>query len=415
GEAMVADVRDFMKERLPSYMIPSAFVLLEAIPLTPNGKLDRAALPAPGEGRLALKAQFVAPRDALESELAQIWQDVLAAPTVGVQDNFFDRGGHSLLAVRLLARIRQTMGVNLPVSVFFKQQPTIEHLALYIRQQSGGPRQEFSPLVEIQRGTSGTAFFCVHPSGGNVLCYAELAQHLGADQPFYGLQAHGLDGARVPLNSIEEMAASYVEAVRAVQPDGPYALGGWSMGGLIAFEMAQQLQAQGQQVSLLALIDTMVPAPENQFAEPDELSLMANFALDMGLSLENLRLAPDELRRLNPEQQLGYVLELATEAHVLPPDVELSQIERLYTVFKTNVRAMLDYAARPFAGRLTFIKAEEIMEGQGDQRGSWDDFTLEGVDRVNVPGNHFTMVHAPHVKALAESLARSLEKSAARV
>lgn len=418
ADALLADVQRFIKERLPSYMIPSALVLLDSIPVTPNGKLDRRALPAPGQGGAEIKGQFIAPRDALEFRLAQIWKEVLKANVVGVRDNFFDRGGHSLLAVRLLAGIRQTLNVDLPLSVFFNQQPTIEHLAAHIRQLQGGAQRQFSPLVEIQPGASGRpAFFCVHPSGGNVLCYAELSQRLGADQPFYGLQSQGLDTAQEEAQtSIEEMAAFYVEAIRAAQPEGPYLLGGWSMGGLVAFEMAQQLEALGQQVSLLALIDTMVPTAENQLAELDELSLMANFALDMGLSLEQLRVSPDELLLLNPQQQLAYVLELARESNVLPPDIELSQIERLYHAFKTNVRAMMNYMPpKPLTGQITLFKAEETLEEQGDSQGSWEDFVQEGVELVKVPGNHFTMMRTPHVKALAESLAHCLENATACV
>ncbi|HZT57626.1 MAG TPA: thioesterase domain-containing protein, partial [Pyrinomonadaceae bacterium] len=409
AEALIADVRRHLRERLPEYMVPSAFVPLARLPLTPNGKLDRRALPAPGEYETAAGTQFVGPRDALELRLTQIWKEVLGVHIVGVRDNFFERGGHSLLAVRLLARVQRATGVALPLSVLF-QNPTVEHLAAHVRRQPGlAPRHESSPLVEIQRGDGGPALFFVHPSGGNVICYAELAQHLGTDRHFYGLQARGLDGVGPVLTTVEEMATSYVEAVRAAQPRGPYLLGGWSMGGLVAFEMARQLQALGQEVSLLALVDTIAPASAHRLAEPDELSLMSNFALDMGLSWEHLRLSRDELLGMSPDRLLAHVLELATAAGVVPPELEPSQIERLYHVFKTNVRAMLDYEPRPLHGRITFFRAEERAQGRGETQGDWNDFALEGVELLDVPGDHFTMVRAPHVKALAESLARCLE------
>ncbi|HEV7377438.1 MAG TPA: amino acid adenylation domain-containing protein, partial [Pyrinomonadaceae bacterium] len=413
AETMLADVQGFMKERLPSYMVPAAIVLLDSIPLTPNGKLDRRALPEPGQAGAELKAQFIGPRDALEFQLAQIWQEVLNARPIGVLDNFFDRGGHSLLAVRLLARIRQTLDVDLPLSVFFKQQPTIEHLAAHIRrQQSVGARQQFSPLVEIQRGDSEAALFFVHPSGGNVLCYAPVAQHLGEGQSLYGLQAQGLDAPQAALTTVEEMAVSYVEAIRAVQPVGPYLLGGWSMGGLVAFEMAQQLRAQGQEISMLALIDTTVPTPDSWMAEADEIDYMVSFARDMGLSwkqVQELSISTDELRRMNPREQLAHALELATAANVLPPDIEPSQFERLYEVFKTNVRAMLNYKPQPLPGRITLFKAEETTTEPGDSERGWDDFALEGVELLTVPGDHFTMVREPHVRVLAEYLARCVK------
>ncbi|HEX8282859.1 MAG TPA: amino acid adenylation domain-containing protein [Pyrinomonadaceae bacterium] len=408
-EALVADVQRHLRERLPEYMVPVAFVTLAQLPLTPNGKLDRGALPAPAEGESVARAPFVGPRDELELRLTQIWQDVLGVRAVGVRDNFFDLGGHSLLGVRLLARVRQATGAELPTAALF-QDPTVELLAARIRRQTIGAAGDSSPLVEIQGGGDRPAFFCVHPSGGNVLCYAGLAQHLGAEQPFYGLQARGLDGAQPALTSVEEMATAYVEAVRAAQPEGPYLLGGWSMGGLVAFEMARQLTAQGQEVTQVALIDTTVPTPEGRLAEPDELSMMSSFALDLGLSWEHLRISPDELLGMTPDEQLGYVLGLATSAGVLPPDVEPAQVGRLYQVFKTNVLAMMNYEPRPWHGRVTLFRAER-QEGVGYVGGDWKDFALEGVEQFEVPGDHFTMVRPPHVETLAESLARCLEEA----
>jgi thioesterase domain-containing protein/acyl carrier protein len=392
-------------------MSPSTFVVLDELPLTPNGKLDRRALPEPEQSGDDLKAQFLGPRDDLELQLVQIWQDVLNVRSIGVRDNFFDRGGHSLLAVRLLSRIRQTLDVDLPLSVFFKQEPTIEHLATHIRQHSDRETHEFSPLVEIQRGAFGPPFFCVHPSGGNILCYARLARHLGRDQAVYGLEARGVDARQSPLTSVEEMAASYIVAIQTVQPAGPYQLGGWSMGGVVAYEMAQQLQAQGQEVSLLALIDTSVPATERS-AEPDEISLMVSFAQDMGLFWQDLEISFEEMLQLNSEQQLAHLLELAIAASVVPPDIERAQIERLYHVFKTNVRAMLDYTPQPLQGRITLFKAEEPLPGSS-RRNSWQDFASEGVEVYAVPGNHFTMIREPHVRVLAKNVARCIANAAA--
>ena len=200
------------------------------------------------------------------------------------------------------------------------------------------------------------------------------------------------------------MAASYIEAIRAVQPVGPYQLGGWSMGGVVAYEMAQQLQAQGDEVSLLALIDTSVPAHVRAMGEPDELSLMVLFAQDMGLSWQELEVSLEEMMKLDPQDQLVWLFELAIAAGVVPPDIERSQIERLYHVFKTNVRAMLAYEPQPFAGRVTLFKAEEPLPGSGPEN-SWDEFALDGVEVYSAPGNHFSMIREPHVRTLARSLA----------
>ena len=254
--ATADELRRFLKDKLPEYMVPAVVVLLEALPVTPNGKVDRRALPAPDRSRPELEKAFVAPRDDLELQLAQIWEEVLGVRPVGVTDNFFELGGHSLLAVRLFALIEKRLGKKLPLTAVF-QGATVEHLADLLRQQATpGPQ---SSLVAIQPGGSKRPLFLVHPAGGQVFPYVHLAQFLGPDQPCYGLQARGLEDGQDPHTRIEDMAAYYIQAMQTVQPTGPYLLGGWSMGGVVAFEMAQQLHAQGQRVALLALLDGRIP------------------------------------------------------------------------------------------------------------------------------------------------------------
>ncbi|MFP2934767.1 phosphopantetheine-binding protein, partial [Pyxidicoccus sp. 3LG] len=225
AEATSESLRAHLKQHLPEYMVPAAFVSLTALPLNANGKVDRKALPAP-QALEAPTAAYVAPRDALELLLARTWESVLGVQSVGVRSNFFELGGHSLLAVRLMAAVRQTTGRQLPLATLF-QAPTVEQLALRLRREDSGV---WSPLVPFGLASTGSnaPFFCVHPVGGNVLAYAELARLLGPDQPFYGLEARGLDGTSAPLGTVEEMATEYVKALRTVQPSGPYFLGGWS-------------------------------------------------------------------------------------------------------------------------------------------------------------------------------------------
>ena len=240
-------LRRFLKEFLPDHMVPAAFVPLDALPLQANGKIDRQALPSPDRIRPASDKAFVAPRDDLERQLAHIWEEVLGVRPVGITDNFFELGGHSLSAVRLFAMVEKQLGKKLSLTSIF-QGATIEHLAELIRlKATPGPR---SSVVPLQPGGSKLPLFLVHPAGGHVFPYLRLAQLLGADQPCYGLQARGLEDGQEPHARIEDMAAYYIEALRTVQPTGPYLLGGWSMGGVVAFEMAQQLHAQGQQVAL---------------------------------------------------------------------------------------------------------------------------------------------------------------------
>jgi amino acid adenylation domain-containing protein len=397
-----------LRQQLPEYMIPTTFVFLPELPLTPNGKVDRAALPAPNETNQKSKTSFIAPRDVLELELAQTWREILNKHSVGMRDNFFELGGHSILAARLMARIQQQFGHRLPLTTLF-QDATIEHLAGILRQQAR-PTSRLSSLVMIQPGSSRPPFFSVHPSGGNVLCYAELALHLGPDQPVYGLQAQLLNKTGDFQPSIEEMARHYLSAVRTVQPDGPYFLGGWSFGGLVAFEMARQLRVEDQEVALLALLDTKIPSPRDRMVRIDEVVLMSNFAADLGLTLDHLEVSPDELLRRAPDQQLAYVLEVAARANILPPDLDLLDLRRLYQVFKANVRARQNYRPRPADCYVTlFQAAESLPSAREEVAREWSELALAGVDIHSVPGNHFDMVRDPHVRILAERLRACME------
>ena len=257
------DIRSRLAQELPDYMIPSAFVFVQALPLLPNGKIDRRALPAPKAIRPDLKEPFVAPRNPTEKVLAAIWAKLLGLTQVGIHDSFFDLGGHSLLAVRLLVEIENKFGKRFSSSSLF-QGATIEHWASLISQRNG-----FTPwpaVVALQPRGSKRPFFCVHELSGDILCYMNLARHLGQDQPFYALRARGLDGIEEPLGDIRAMAASYNEKIQTVQPKGPYALGGLSLGGVVAFEMAQQLRAKGEAVDLVALLDSGVNSKQGSVA-----------------------------------------------------------------------------------------------------------------------------------------------------
>ena len=224
---------------------------MERLPLTPNGKVDRHRLPAPHRATV-LEKQFVEPRDAVERQLSRIWEEVLGIRPIGVTDNFFALGGHSLLALRLRGEIEKRFHIKLPLTTLF-QEATVEHIGGLLR---GGPSAPaWSPLVNLQPLGSRPAFFCIHPAGGHVFCYSKLARLLGTERPFYGIQAQGLDESLPPQLSIQAMASRYVEELRRVQPNGPFLLGGWSMGGVVAFELAQQLLSLGEEIALLALID----------------------------------------------------------------------------------------------------------------------------------------------------------------
>jgi amino acid adenylation domain-containing protein len=397
--SFVQDVRDHLQQRLPEYMIPAVFVRLDALPLTPTGKLDRRALPKP---TLRAESAAVAPRDRLELQLVQLWEELLDVRPIGVTDSFFALGGHSLLAVRLMARLRELTGVALPIATLFHH-PTIAQLARVLRDQAAPAAP--SALVGIATGGTNRPLFCVHPLGGNVLCYAQLARQLGPAQPVYGIQSLGLERDQALPTDVESMAAEYVAAIRTFQPIGPYLLCGWSVGGLIALEIAQQLGAQGQPVALLALIDSYTPQAM-ALPMPEDRQLLAMMARQLDLALD-----PAALRPLDAEQQLAYVLAQAQRSDAPLPGLDLAQLGRLFAVYKSNAHALLRYTPRPYAGRVTLFRAAVGLGGVDPALG-WDALAGAGVALCDVPGEHDTLLKEPHVRALAEQLSAAIRQAA---
>ncbi|MFZ5918976.1 MAG: amino acid adenylation domain-containing protein [Chloroflexota bacterium] len=395
---VVDDLRAHIQKKLPQYMVPSAFVILERMPLTPSGKLDRRALPAPDGARVDGKRALVPPRDALELQLTLIWEDILGTRPIGVKDNFFELGGHSLLAVRLVAQVQQKLGKTLPLVALFRQ-PTIEHLAAVLRQEEADAG---SLIVPLRAEGSAPPLFFVHPSGGSVHWYVDLARCLDSGRPFYGLQARGLNGDQALHTRIEDMAAHYVQAVRSVQPQGPYFIGSWSMGVIVAFEMAQQLEAQGQKVALLALLDQ---GPHVPGEEPQDQAayLMDVFGKHLPLSLERLR-------QMDADQQVAHVFETAKEAEWLLPDVTLSQFQHFIRILKTHTDAWRRYVPQTYPGRVILFRASDGAEdAAGEADMGWGRFAAGGVEIRQVPGDHLSMMHEPHVQVLAEQLTACLK------
>jgi len=234
-------------------MVPSAFTVLDKFPLTPNGKLDRHALPVRD---MPLQSQVIAPRDEVESMLLEIWQKVLNIQSIGVQDSFFDLGGHSLLAVRLMTEIQKATGKLIPLATLF-QGATVEHLADVLRGEALPPHQM---VMMIQEGDSKPPFFAIATPGVNPLGYVALARHLDEDQPFYSIQGPGRRPKGRPYSSIEfeNLANEYIAAMKTIQPRGPYYFGGMCEGARIAFDMARILEARGEEVALLVIFDTWV-------------------------------------------------------------------------------------------------------------------------------------------------------------
>ncbi|RKH35459.1 alpha/beta fold hydrolase, partial [Corallococcus sp. CA031C] len=397
-------LRTFLQQKLPEYMVPFFYVPLAAFPLTPNGKIDRAALPTPSAGLFGTPGSYEAPRDHLEQELVAIWEEVIGIKPIGVTSHFFELGGHSLLAVRLMARIRERMKRELPLASLF-QAPTVEQLAGLLRKLP----EPFSPLVPIRREGTRRPFFCVHPVGGNVLSYAELARGLGPDQPFYALQSPGLDGKPLSPSTVEEMAATYVELIRTVQPQGPYRLGGWSMGALVAFEMARQLQAHGDTVEVLTLIDPSSATEARVSIDVDDASqVLAQFASDQGQLADQGAWIPDPaLLERGLDAALEDLMVKGRESGLLVPEVQLPQVRTLFEVFANNLRAMKHYRPQPLPGRIVVLRASERSAEEQNDRG-WSALAPDGLLLLEVPGNHYSVLRAPNVQTLAERLIRLL-------
>ncbi|WP_158625670.1 non-ribosomal peptide synthetase [Corallococcus carmarthensis] len=396
----VAELRPFLKQRLPDFLVPSAVMALDALPLTANGKVDRQALPAP---ETAASGSHVAPRTPLEEQLASSFAEVLRLPRVSITDNFFDLGGHSLLALRLVSSIRAHTGHLLPMAALF-QHGTVEQLAR--RLQQAHPSRP-SNIVRLAEGTEGVRpLFLVHGGGGGVLGYSDLVRQLGHDRPVHGLSAPGLEGGVLPPASVEALAHDYLSQVRTVQPRGPYLLGGWSFGGLVALEMARQLQALGERVDLLALMDSTVPMPQPR-PQADPLGLLALFGQTLGLRWQDLSLDLERLRAMEERERLAYLLGRlqGTPAHDLGLDLEGA--EHLFAVHTRLYEAQRTYVpSGGYSGPTLLFRA--TVGPAASEEPSWSTWLTGPVTAYDVPGDHYTMLSAPHASSVAEPLRQHL-------
>ncbi|NEQ72232.1 MAG: amino acid adenylation domain-containing protein [Okeania sp. SIO2C9] len=409
-QKLTPKLRAFLKKKLPDYMMPSAFVMLDSLPLTPNGKIDLRALPAPKGTSSGSDANFIAPRDTLELQLTQIWSDVLEVSPVGIRDNFFDIGGHSLLAIALIARVQQQLGKNLSLAALL-QNPTIEQLAISLR--SGKDYESTSPLVKMQSDGDLPPLFLIPPSSGTVLFYLDLARNLGSEQPIYGLQAPGLNGERSPFTTLKELATHHLKAIKTIQPSGPYYLVGFCVGGHLALEIAQQLHQQGDTLALLALIESSAPehhrllidSTPGRMLGPD-IFYSRLFAEEMSAPRgKEVPVSCEQLQQLMPEERLGYVLEQAKIFDLLPEEVRVEDLENLFEVFQATAIASYNYEARPYPGNIVLFNAsQQLIDVGGDPTLGWRDFVAGEIEIHEIPGEHFSIIREPQVRVLAERL-----------
>jgi acetoacetyl-CoA synthetase len=350
------------------------------------------------------------PRGDIEQELSAIWAQILGVRDVAVDDNFFDLGGQSLNAVLLSTAMQHKFDVEFPISAFLHA-PTVARCAEVIREArarsdaSIAKPQSFRALVKI-KGGAGVPFFCVHGAGGNVLNFRDLSLALPADRPFYGLQAHGVDGVTPVLPSIEAMAQAYLDQVREAQPYGPYLLGGYSGGGVVAFEMARRLTAAGEEVALLALFDTRHPqsrAHELTFAERVARLREERF----GYVREIAQRRATSLREMRERRELDRCLRAGARIPYALRDLHLRS---------TFIAAQTRYLPASWPGRATLFRAEtveHVYRGNGPAYG-WEKHVLGGLDVVVVPGGHHTLVLGSNAQILAKSLEGAIEAALGR-
>ncbi|MCG3148788.1 MAG: D-alanine--poly(phosphoribitol) ligase subunit 1 [Verrucomicrobiae bacterium] len=414
-EPTAAILREFVEQKLPAYMVPSAFVLLPALPLTPNGKLDHRALPAPQVMAADAAPAYVAPRDELEVQLAGVWAELFNRSPIGRDDNFFELGGHSLLAVRLMAHIEKLTGKNLPLVTLF-QAPTIERLAAVLRQEGWTP--PWQTLVAIKPGGSKPPFYCVHGVGGNILEYLDLAKYMDNDQPFYGIQAVGLDGKQRWLETVEEQAAHHIGEIRAFQPTGPYFLGGSSYGGLVAYEMAQQLHRAGQKVALLAFFDTGGPG------YPEYLDTASCVQKWWDYQRYRFALHWGNFRAASGRQKWDYVREKTTRLvfrvgwyarrfrdRFKKRVAEINLPKVLAQTKKVGEAAADQYVVKPYPGKAVLFRATQQPPGiRPDPTLGWGPYVLGGIEFYDTPGHHGAIVRDPRAQKLAEQLMDALKK-----
>ena len=371
-QELITAVREQLRDSLPDHMLPSAFVVLKAFTLNPNGKVDKKALPPPTGGQRTMHAQYVAPRNELERSLAAIWGQVLDNPKIGVHEDFFDLGGHSLIGIQLLAQVEVRFGRSLPLRALF-QAPTIASFADLLAE--GGTSKEWTNLSAIQPNGDRVPFFCVHGDEANHF----LPRYLGGEQPFYGFFHQGEDGRRIKYTGVEEIARHFISEMRSARPRGPYMLGGYSFGGIVAYEMAQQLTAAGQEVALLALFDTYDP-------------------VEYDADMRRGRRFFEPLKHWLLRRMAAYYMD---RDKVIPPK------PRHFYIIDTYDKAIRAYRPKPYSGPITVFRATSTT---GPQDMGWGRLAAGPLEVVDVPGDHYDLIKEPHVQVLATALQERIAK-----
>ena len=409
GQALEAEaLRLHVKQRLPDFMVPSSIIVLEAFPLSPNGKINRAALPAPPDVQSSRAVEHVAPRNPIEQMLICLWSKILKVKHIGVGDNFFELGGHSILAVRIIVEIEKLYGKRLPLATLI-QAPTIEKLAQIIQQKQWAPL--WSSLVPIRGGGGRPPLFLFHSHGGNVLEYYPLADLLDADQPVYALQARGLDGRIAPNQSMEGMVEGYLKEMRSLQPEGPYYLAGFCFGGLAALEAARQLSEAGEHVALVGMIQTTYPHcdvfPGMSMIEQwwHQAKKRADLEWD-NFQHRGTGHVKERIRRII--DVVGAKAAIALDQFLGKSHGDYASRSMPYILERLAIeheRVYQAYRPRPYAGAVVLFRARYQLPGLSRDRSlGWHTLLGSNLEVCDMPGHQQNLLLEPHIHVLANEL-----------
>jgi len=388
------ELRNFIMKTLPDYMVPSAFLLLDTYPLTPNGKIDFSKLPEPGPSNLELDNGYLCPRTPNEETITKIWAEIIGIEIIGVQDNFYDLGGHSLLAIQIVAKIDEVLGKSIPISAFF-QSPTVEGLANIIQINDLTPNPTY--LTPIQTGGEKPPLFCVPAAASTAMRFKLLSKHLGQNQPLFGFEYPGMDGNSKPMTSIPEMAQVFNLELMKIQPQGPYYLAGMCYGGNVAFEMAQQLTISGHRVAFLGILDS-------NYAPRRRKTLHYYYHKVRGFINQLI---------LGKETQPGEFIRMRKNWRSQSSDPINQRINR---VFRSNIIARLAHSSPPYPRKITKFSTSWVVAKRATEQ--WRKATSFGLDDHLVPGTHQRrnredsgIMDEPNVQVLAQKLKECLSQA----
>jgi amino acid adenylation domain-containing protein len=407
----------YLVRELPTYMIPTHVVWVDSIPKTPSGKRDDAEL-RKVDIKIKSNKKHRAPNDQCEYRLCELTAELLHIPKISPEQSIFDCGATSLTAMRIVVLVEKLYSINIPLSAFVNA-PTIEQLATLIR-DSGG-EFKFDPLVPLRETGSRTPLVLVHPMGGNILSYLRMLPHLPTEQPLYALQASGVDVGTSPITSVVEQATLYIEAIKRVQPMGPYLIGGWSYGGFTAFEIAKQLIRNGEKVANILILDTMALSSYAQGKASDD-ALITWFFWELLWTSKGtsspVQIVPSNISDL--QEKFDCITDHAIKIGAIPSGNEKAVIRRLFEVYRANWIAATEYNTGRPPLDITLIRAKKplptilremhdaIRSEYQDPKNGWENKTSGNVKVIELDGDHLTMMEEPYVKNLVSAILQEI-------